>query len=38
MIKKIFLTVFFATLVSFAAGAQGKYGPDSAECVRYLTF
>lgn len=38
MIKKFFLTIFLAAMAAVAANAQGKFGPDSAECVRYLQF
>ena len=35
--KKI-LTLMFAAVISLAAFAQGRFGPDSAECVKYLSY
>ncbi|MBQ9583991.1 MAG: hypothetical protein IJR25_06695 [Bacteroidales bacterium] len=35
--KKI-LTVMFAAMLSLSAFAQGRFGPDSAECVKYLSY
>ena len=39
--KKITLIVFSAILMvlgSNLASAQGKYGADSAECIKYLSY
>lgn len=38
MIKKFLLAAVCAVVVSFTADAQGKYGSDSAECVKYLSY
>ena len=35
--KKI-LTIMFAVMFTMNAFAQGKFGPDSAECVKYLSY
>ncbi|MBP5505373.1 MAG: hypothetical protein J6X89_04655 [Bacteroidales bacterium] len=35
--KKV-LTVLFAAMLAFPALAQGKFGADSAECVKYLSY
>ena len=35
--KRILLTAF-ALLVSVLAFGQGRFGADSAECVKYLSF
>ncbi len=34
----IALAVFALTLSSFSLSAQGKYGADSSECVKYLSY
>lgn len=37
--KKIFFAFLaFSMVFSFGASAQGKYGADSAECVKYLSY
>lgn len=36
--KRFFLTLVFAAVLGISAGAQGKYGADSAECVKYLSY
>ena len=38
MIKRFFLTIVFAAVLGVAANAQGRYGADSAECVKYLSY
>ena len=35
--KKI-LIIMFAVMFTMNAFAQGKFGPDSAECVKYLSY
>ena len=35
--KKI-LTMMFAAVLSLTAFAQGRFGADSAECVKYLSY
>lgn len=39
--KKIVLFISFAVMAMFASStisAQGKYGPDSTECIKYLSY
>ena len=39
--KKIVLLISVAAMALFASGtlsAQGKFGPDSAECIKYLSY
>ncbi len=39
--KRIVLLISFAVLASFGGrtvSAQGKYGPDSTECIKYLSY
>ncbi len=39
--KKLIVLTFLAALVAFSgslASAQGKYGADSAECIKYLSY
>lgn len=36
--KRFFLTLVFAAVIGVSASAQGKYGADSAECVKYLSY
>ena len=41
IMKKIALLFFTAVMVVFGssvASAQGKYGPDSTECIKYLSY
>ena len=35
---KRILTIMFAAVISITAFAQGRFGPDSAECVKYLSY
>ena len=35
---KRILTVIFAAVLTVSAFAQGRFGPDSAECVKYLSY
>ena len=35
---KRILTILFAAVISITAFAQGRFGPDSAECVKYLSY
>ena len=35
---KRILTILFAAVISVTAFAQGRFGPDSAECVKYLSY
>ena len=35
---KRILTIMFAAVLSVTAFAQGRFGPDSAECVKYLSY
>ena len=35
--KKILITMF-AVMFTMNVFAQGKFGPDSAECVKYLSY
>lgn len=35
---KRILTIMFAAVISLTAFAQGRFGPDSAECVKYLSY
>ena len=39
--KKIVLLISVAAMALFASStlsAQGKYGPDSTECIKYLSY
>lgn len=36
--KKILLIVLLATVAGVSLSAQGKYGADSAECIKYLSY
>ncbi|MBQ7459192.1 MAG: hypothetical protein IJS70_08500, partial [Bacteroidales bacterium] len=35
---KRILTIMFAAVLTVSAFAQGRFGPDSAECVKYLSY
>ena len=35
---KRILTIMFAAVLSLTAFAQGRFGPDSVECVKYLSY
>lgn len=38
MMKRFFLVIALTAAAVFTAGAQGRYGADSAECVKYLSY
>lgn len=35
---KRILTILFAAAITLTASAQGRFGADSAECVKYLSY